>query len=138
MNQCLKEKRSMVFDTNVLINFWNKKLEPGLLDRIPRQQRFYTIISGAEFFRNCSADQIKRRQDWLTAKGMKRLHLSSNVEKTFWNLILHYPRVPGGIPDRLIAAITLVAPNSALATENINDFKFIAGLHWVDDFAPPT
>jgi len=127
-----------VFDADVLINFWNKKIERGLLDRIPRQQRFYTTISGAEFLFNRAPDEMKRRQDWLADQGMNRLHLSSNAEKTFWNLILHYPRAPGGIPDRLTAAITLVVPNSVLATGNIKDFRFIAGFHWVDDFASPS
>ena len=136
LEQCLKTRRGVVFDTSVLITLFAYERSNGrpfpLLLRVPPTRRYTSTVARGEFICNIAFVAAAQRVQWLQEKQIRVLPLTAAVSTSFTNL------TPPGVPcaflgDFLIAA-TAMAGDFALAAED-HDFDRLGALTTVAEFA---
>ena len=129
LQDCINQRKAVLFDTNILIDFWRDRGTHPFLN-VPPELRYISIINRFEFLvkRNFetadifSHDERKRRERWLNNYSIKTLHLTKNSSIYFGRLF--DSKVIIELEDGLIAA-TAIAENCALATRNFKHYKSI-------------
>lgn len=134
IRECLDQKKSIIFDTDLLIDFWNEEKAGATsqLQLVRHQYRYMSVINAVQFLTDKGKLERPDRIDWIKKREVKKIHISARASELFWNYILHR-QFQGGIPDGLIAA-TAHSAGFALATRNIRHFDPIKGLVLVSDF----
>ncbi len=120
----------MILDTNIIV--WVLRGHPGAIafvDGLPLADRNLSSISHLELLRGCrDKPDMQRTLQLIQDELAEIVPVDEDVTRMAVDLMERYAlsRRPG-IPDILIAA-TAMARAEMLATGNVKDFDYIAGL----------
>jgi predicted nucleic acid-binding protein len=121
----------MVLDTDVFIDhFRGQQAATAYIHSLPAAQRATTDITVMELYKGAAnQQQLATILQFLTHNRVSRLPVSTTASQRAVELVHQYGLAHGlGIPDALIAAITLEGAHT-LVTDNVRHFRFIPGLH---------
>ncbi len=121
----------MVLDTDVFIDhFRGLEAASTYIHSLPADQRATTDITVMELYKGAANQQeLATILRFLTHNRVTRLPVSVTASQQAVDLVHQYGLAHGlGIPDALIAAITLEGSHT-LVTDNVRHFRFIPGLH---------
>ena len=119
----------MVLDTDVFIDhFRGKKPQPPISTASQWSSGRPPTSPSWNYTRAANQQELATILRFLTHNRVSRLPMSTTASQRAVELVHQYGLAHGlGIPDALIAAITLEA--HTLVTDNVWHFRFIPGLH---------
>ena len=120
-----------VLDTDVFIDhFRGQETATTYIHSLPADQWATTAITVMELYKGAANQQeLTTILRFLTHNRVTRLPVSTTASQQAVELMHQYGFAHGlGIPDALIAAITLEGAHT-LVTDNVRHFRFIPGLH---------
>jgi len=124
------ERQPILIDSDILISFMRGSSKARtFLESIPPSNRMLPAVVAMELIRGCrDRGDLRRTRRFLDGAFAGTVHISEEISRRATSLVERYVlshRI--SLDDALIAAtaLTIRAP---LATGNVSDYRFVAGL----------
>ncbi len=120
----------VVFDSDVLIWYLRGREESrAFLDAISPSGRLLPAIVVMELVRGCrDRAELRRLHRFLDGAFAGTVHISEEISRRASALVDRYTLSHRMTPDDALVAATALTVRAPLATGNVTDYRFIAGL----------
>ncbi len=142
LRQAIEARQRVLFDTNVLIDLFNREATRGpltdLLELIPLNLRSTVELTLWEFLRSHAGvhGKVRDRVQWLRRKGIAVIYDRPTGFNDSFSTLVERQEAKGSAVDGTLAVWSVAAGGRvAIATDNTSDFCWHAGIQLVAEFA---